>query len=191
MSILEQTELLTLAAWIERYDEQPFEYIHGAYLPMSPNKSRHGTIAKQLLFALDSFTLPKALGESFMEMPFVLTDQPDWVRGSRVPDVMFFRAERLAAWKASDPDWGDKPFVLVPDLTIEIISPNDRYSDISNKISLYLQDGVQAVWIVDPKQRSVTVYLAADKWHLLAEKDTLDGGELIPGFALPLAKIFD
>lgn len=64
---------------------------------------------------------------------------------------MFFEKNRLAAYKEQTPDREEKPFVLVPDLAIEIVSKNDRYSDINDKVMLYLADGVRLVWVIDPQ----------------------------------------
>src|SRR5215468_12504193 len=122
---------LTLDEFIRAYDEEgPFEYIDGERMPVSPTLTGHGLIARTLLLALYNYGVPKNLGEPFMELPFVMVETSDWVTGSRVPDVMFFKAERLAAYKANNADWRDKPFILVPDVVVEIISPNDRYGDV-------------------------------------------------------------
>src|SRR5262249_33992178 len=132
---MEAVKALSIEEFIRLYDEQgPFEYVNGEFIPVSPTNSGHNILAKKIMNLLDGYTASRNLGEAFMEAPFVLEDKPNWVKGSRVPDVMFFRAERLKAFKANTPDWREKPFLLVPDLVVEIISPTDRYSDVADKI---------------------------------------------------------
>lgn len=131
-------------------------------------------------------------GEAFAETPFAMTDTPDWVKGSRVPDVMFFTAERLAAYKAATPDWRSKPALIVPDLVVEIISPTDRFTEVEKKVTRYLVDGVRLVWIIDPEAQVVFVYQAGQKQRTrLAADDVLDDGEVIPGFTIRVAALFE
>jgi len=132
----------------------------------------------------------KSLGEAFFEAAFVLTYQSDWVTGSRVPDILFVRIERLAAYTSSHPNWEDMPLVLVPDLAVEVISTNDNYSYVDAKVDLYLADGVEIVWVVDPKQKTVMVR-GKDYYKKLRVGDVLTGGEVIPGFELAVEKIFE
>jgi len=134
--------------------------------------------------------LDKSLGEAYFEAAFVLTYQSDWVTGSRVPDILFVHAERLAAYIAAHPNWEDMPLVLVPDLAVEVISTNDHYSDVDAKVDLYLDDGVETVWVVDPKQKTVTVR-GRDYYKKLKVGDVLTGGNVIPGFELAVEKIFE
>jgi Uma2 family endonuclease len=190
---MEIIKTLTLDEFMRLYDEEgPFEYIEGERIPMSPTITGHGVIARTLLLALYNHSVPNNLGEPFIELPFVMVESSNRVKGSRVPDLMFFKAERLAAYKASNTDWRDKPFIMVPDLVVEIISPNDRYGDVYEKITRYLADGVQIVWLIDPQQRTVLVYRAASQKKItMSETDILDGADVIPGFRMPVAVLFE
>jgi Uma2 family endonuclease len=102
---------------------------------------------------------------------------------------MYFRAEHFARYKQEMPDWGDKPFVLVPDIVVEVISANDSYSDVDDKVDRYLQDGVQLVWVVDPKRKTVTVR-RANSYLKLTGSDILTVEDIIPGFKLAVSSIF-
>jgi Uma2 family endonuclease len=186
---------LTMDEFIRLYEEEgPFELIDGERIVMSPPKFGHSYTANHLLRALMNFILPRHLGEAFLETPFVLTspDDPNWVKGSRVPDVMFIRAERLAAYKQANPNWKEQPLALVPDLVVEIVSPTDRYTDINKKIEQYLEDGVPLAWVLDPQRRAVAVHEAgkaqATKFMV---GQTLTGGEVIPGFEIAVSSIFE
>ena len=100
--------------------------------------------------------------------------------------------ERLtvAAWQAENPDWGDKPFILVPDLVVEVISPTDNFSDVDAKVELYIEDGVELVLVVDPRQKTITLR-GRDLYKKLHINDTLTLGDIMPGFELPLKALFE
>jgi Uma2 family endonuclease len=191
---MEQTAVavMTLDQFMQRYSDQgPFELIDGAPIPVNPQITRSARIAGRLFVEMTLYVKAKDLGEVFSETPFALTADSSWVTGSRVPDLMFVQAERLTKLAADDPQWEDKPLLLVPDLVVEIVSPTDRASEISKKIARYVDDGVRVVWLIEPETQTVTVYTSGSKqitqW---SSGDTLDGGDMIPGFAMPVAGLF-
>jgi Uma2 family endonuclease len=183
---------ITIEEFIRLYDEQPFELVDGEKIPLSPTVAGHNDLTRILLRFLDRHTEANHLGEVYSESPFVLEYSKDWVKGSRTPDVMFFIQSRITAYKANDPDWRTKPFVLVPDLAIEIVSQNDSYSDVEAKAEGYLRDGVRLVWIFDPQRKKIAVHEAGSKTYIvLSEENILTGGEVLPGFEISVAKIFE
>ena len=190
--MVEQVKGMTIDEFVRLYDQDgPFEFIEGERHPLSPTIAGHGSAASILFLALGNLEKANGLGRVFIETAFVLEDIPGWVKGSRVPDLMFYRAERLIAYEANMPDWKSKPFVLVPDLAVEIVSHTDRYSDVQDKAELYLLDGVKIVWILDPQRSRITIYSQNRKQQtILSAEDTLDGGEVIPGFKVAVVDIF-
>ena len=72
----------------------------------------------------------------------------------------------------------------------KVISPNDRYSEIEEKVSDWLRAGTQMVVVINPHQRIATVYRASDDICVLTERDVLDGGDVVLGWKMPLADIF-
>lgn len=183
---------MALADFVEQYNQQPFELVNGEVVTLSPNVAGHNYTGKRLFRALDTFIEPRKLGELAYETPFALSDTADWVKGSRTPDLMFFSAERWSAYIAATPDWKSKPYLLVPDLVIEVVSPNDRYTDIQDKIDGYLGDGVQVAWVVDPQRRKIIIHVAdSDQQTTLRESGTLTGGEILPGFSVPVKSLFE
>lgn len=187
---LEQTNLMTVEEFVRLYDsEGPFELIDGERRILSPTVAGHGNKAKKIYDALIVHDPQEELGTVYSELPFVLVYTADWVKGSRTPDVMYFRADRIAAYKANNPDWEEKPFVIVPDLVIEVISANDLYSEVDEKVDRYLDDGVQIVWVVDQKRKAVKVR-RQDYSKTLHLDDKLSGDEIIPGFSIPVKTIF-
>lgn len=80
---------------------------------------------------------------------------------------------------------------LIPDFVAEIVSPTDRYSKIYKKIALYLEDGVELIWIVDPQKRAVFVHRnGLDEFMILMSGATLTGADVLPGFEIATNTIF-
>ncbi len=134
------------------------------------------------------------LGKAFMETTIIVTDpdEPEIVRGSRVPDVMYISTARLNKYKATHKDWETKPLVLIPDLAVEIVWPNARYGDIVKRVNDYLDEGVQVVWVVDADEMTVTVCTAkSGARKILHSHEILTGGDVIDGFEIPVAAIFE
>jgi Uma2 family endonuclease len=95
----------------------------------------------------------------------------------RRPDVSFVGSERLPAGRLP------KGHILVaPDLAVEVVSPNDLYSEVRVKISEYLEAGVRLAWAIDPGSRSAEVYRTDGSYSWLSEDDELDGESVLPGF---------
>jgi Uma2 family endonuclease len=76
-------------------------------------------------------------------------------------------------------------------LAVEVITSTTTADEILDKIRDYFFTGVQLVWVIYPRQRYVYVYTADDKVVILTEKGELDGGDVLPGFRLPLAGLFN
>ena len=91
-----------------------------------------------------------------------------------------------------DPDWRKKPMTLVPDFIAEIVSPTDRFSDVTKKVQTYLADGVQLIWVIDPDSQTVIEYRADSDQQTRYEGDaTLTGGDTIPKIELSLKDLFN
>jgi Uma2 family endonuclease len=187
MAMIQQTRTMSLVEFMRRYAEAPFELIDGEIIPVTPTTSQHVIIAKRLFMALLKYE-KQGLGEVFNEATFILTDDPEWVRGSRVPDVMFVLKETLEAYYKSIPEAEEKPFIFVPEIVAEVISPNDKYSEVTHKVSRYLADGVRLIWIIDPQRKVITVKGEHDVE--LGENDILTGGTVLPDFELSLIALF-
>lgn len=183
-------DLLTLDEFVRFYEtEGPFEIINGERRAIVPPVALHGLTTRAFFKFLEGFCSAHDLGQVFFEMAFVLIYDSNWVKGSRVPDVMFIAAERWGQYTAEVSDCVDKPIVLVPDLVVKVVSPNDLYTDIQDKVALYINDGVKLVWVADPKRQRVTVY-SAQHYQLLGVDDTLDAGAVIPGFSVRPSEVF-
>ncbi|MSU79229.1 MAG: Uma2 family endonuclease [Gemmataceae bacterium] len=107
---------------------------------------------------------------------------------SRRPDISLISYEQLAAIPnlLSDPAEPE----IVPKLAIEVISPTNTYTGIEIKLIKYFTAGVEAVWVVHPTIQRVYVYPSPMACKIFGIDDILDGGNVVPGFALPLRELF-
>ena len=109
----------------------------------------------------------------------------------RMPDVSFIRWDSV-----EDPDEIENPkgacLEVPPDLAIEVFSPGNTVREMKKKLKEYARAGVKLVWYVDPERREVDVYPKGNsrRKKTLTVADTLDGGVVLVGFTLPVAKIF-
>lgn len=184
---------MALNEFIRRFDEQPFELIDGELMPMSPTVFGLDFLKHRPFLWLHDHVVAHKLGDVFVETPFTASDSddPNWVSGSVVPNIMFIAgADRLAAYKAVTPDWKQRPLALVPDLTIEIMSANDRYSKVLRKIAYCLELGVKAVWLFNDMRQSVTIYTPDDDPITLIGGQKLEHTGLLPGFSITLPDLF-
>ncbi|HZT61127.1 MAG TPA: Uma2 family endonuclease [Pyrinomonadaceae bacterium] len=159
------------------------ELIRGELITMSPTKPLHGIVCARLTTRLGNFVEEHNLGETFgAETGFIVEREPDSVLGA---DVAFVSRERLDAVENFD-----KFFSFAPDLAVEVLSPGNTKSEIDLKIAMYFAAGSRAIWVFNPKRRAASVYSSPSAFRVLTEQDTLDGGEVLPGFRLELSKLF-
>jgi prepilin-type N-terminal cleavage/methylation domain-containing protein len=105
----------------------------------------------------------------------------------RIPEVAFVRREKLPGGQVPQEPTPD----LAPDLAIEVLSEGNTPAEVERKLKEYFLAGTTLVWLVDPRTRRVVVHTAPDVSRTLDEADTLDGGEVLPGLALPVRRVFE
>lgn len=158
------------------------ELLRGELAMMSPPGFEHGRIALRLGGRLSAYVEKQSLGVVVGGDPgFLIAQDPDTVRA---PDVAFIGSDRVPGTPI------DGYFQGAPDLAVEVLSPTDRAGEVLAKVQDWLDAGCRAVWVVDPKTRTVTVYHSRTEIVVLRESDELTGGEVVPGFAVPVAEIF-
>lgn len=143
---------------------------------------RESTLAGMIIEALQLFIRPRKLGLVTGEggMMKILTGLV------RIPDVAFVSWSRLPGGivpKTPVPG-------VVPDLAVEILSPGNTKKEMARKLREYATAGVRLIWIVDPEKRTIAVYSGLDRSQFLGENDTLDGGDVLPGFKLAVRSMF-
>lgn len=159
------------------------ELLRGALIEMSPVSLRHFAIVGVLLREIGAFVKDHGLGIAGGEGGFVLARNPDTLLA---PDVAFIRTDRLPRVES----WDGFP-ELVPDLVIEVVSPHDRAADVYDKSRVYLEAGVKLVVTIWPKNRTITVERTGAPTLTLTEREVFDGEDVLPGFRLPVATIFE
>jgi Uma2 family endonuclease len=104
----------------------------------------------------------------------------------RIPDVAFVSKKRFQSRKKR------KVAILefAPDLAVEILGKGNTRREMERKLRDYFAAGTRLVWYIDRKQRTVRVYTRPDRPAVLREDQSLDGGDVLPGFVLPLRELF-
>jgi Uma2 family endonuclease len=139
-------------------------------------------LAALLIEVLNAFVRPRNLG---------LVTAPDgtmrlWAGRVRMPDVAFTSWDRMPGRRRPARPIPD----LAPNVAVEVLSQSNTLAEMRLKRQDYFTAGVQLVWEVDPEARTVSVYTAPEEPTVLTEPATLDGGTVLPGFALPLRDLF-
>ncbi len=160
-----------------------YELVEGNLREMAPAGHQHGRIAINVSTPLAQHVKANNLGVVYAaETGFKLASNPDTVRA---PDVAFVRRERVESVGDSEGFWPG-----APDLAVEVVSPGDRYTDVEEKVFDWLDAGARLVIVANPRKRLVTVYRSLTDVVVLTEADVLDGGDVVPGFAMPVKDIF-
>jgi Uma2 family endonuclease len=157
------------------------ELVLGQLRVSEPPGGEHGDIAARLLVRLHVHVAAARLGIVLVESGFLLRRAPDTVRG---PDVSFVADGRLAGAKLPS---SYLPFA--PDVAAEVLSPNDRYAEVAEKIDDYLKAGTKLVWVIDPRVRMVTIHRPDRAMKRLSDAGFLEGEEVVPGFRCPIIDI--
>jgi Uma2 family endonuclease len=158
------------------------ELIDGKVVPVSPPNMLHGNIAYKIAMALGAYVEPKKCGVICVETGFIISRGPDTVRA---PDVLYIAKERLPAGGIIS-----EYLPVPPDLAVEVISPSDRYTDVTRKVDRFIEVGVRVVWVVDPQIRGAQIHRKVQPVQKLGESDALSAEEILPGFSLPLTNLF-
>jgi Uma2 family endonuclease len=166
-------------------DGSRYELIRGELHEMAPAGSEHGAIAFNLGRLLGNHVAKGELGQVYAaETGFKISSSPDTVRA---PDVAFVARERVDAAGKVTGYWPG-----APDLAVEVVSPNDVHTEVVEKSLSWLEAGCRTVLVVDPGQRTVTVYRSLEDIRILRAEagDAIDGGEVVPDWRLPLTELF-
>jgi Uma2 family endonuclease len=109
-----------------------------------------------------------------------------WIGLVRIPDVSFISWDRLPGGELPDQAIAG----VIPDLAVEVLSKSNTKREMERKLREYFQAGVRLAWLIDPKTQSAKVYTSATKARRIGPDQVLDGGDVLPGFTLPLKQLF-
>jgi len=160
------------------------ELVLGELRTMAPTGSDHGDQESVFDGSLGVFVRSHKLGRVLVGEPgFLLTTNPDTVRA---PDVAFLRRDRT-------PDPRSVPgfYPGAPDLAVEVISPNDRYTEVDEKVAEWLEHGVQLVFVVNPRRRTVAIHRPGQPMRTAGMDDVLSGEDVVPGWSLAVRNLFE
>ena len=160
-----------------------YELVRGELRRMNPAGNVHGRVAMSFAWRLARHVEENRLGTVYAaETGFRLSSDPDTVRA---PDVAFVSRARVEAIGEIEGFWPE-----APDLAVEVISPGDAYTVVEEKVFDWLDAGTKMVVVINPRQRSATVYKSPTDIAVLAEADVLNGGNVVSGFELVVREIF-
>ena len=151
------------------------ELVYGRIVEMPPPDCGHGERQSELAAELVIYRRRTKLGRVMTETGFILARDPDVVK---LPDVAFVLEARIP------PDYDpDTYFDGPPDLAVEVLSKSETLTAALDKIDEYLGCGVRLCWLLNPRRRTLTVYRRGAAAVELGEAETVDGGDVLPGFS--------
>jgi Uma2 family endonuclease len=163
-------------------DDALYEIIDGRIVEKPPMGTYPVEVATILVGYLEPFVREARLGRMMTECLFRIAPKTQYR-----PDLAFISD---AKWPVKRRSPRPQPWEIIPDLAIEIISENDKAEEVMGKTYDYFQAGVRLVWIIYTDPEVIHVYHSFTQIQVLTGNDVLDGGEVLPGFELPLPRIF-
>jgi len=161
-----------------------YELVRGELRKKAPASYDLGRYAGNVASNLGPYVKANKLGViCIADTGFLISSNPDTVRA---PDLAFIsqsRIDEIGKVKSFFPG--------PPNLAVEVISPSDTYSEVQEKVFDWLEAGARMVIVVDPRKRAVTVYRSFTEITVLTENDVLDGGDVVPGWSMPVRDIFE
>jgi Uma2 family endonuclease len=164
-------------------DEPLYEIVHGERVDLPPMSILSNMIAGHLYVTLVNYLRSHPVGTAVIESLLIFDDEATTCRR---PDVAFVSAER---WPLDRPIPETGDWRVVPDLAVEVASPNDIFSDAVGKLGEYFAHGVREAWQVIPEEQQVYVYTSPTEVRILTREKSLES-PLLPGLSIPLAEVF-
>jgi len=172
------------AEWVARpeHADRWFELVHCQVIELPPTTKRQGEVCVHIGYFLSRYAFQ--IGKGYVtsnDAGVILERDPDTVRG---PDIAYFDDART--FDEIQPGYGETP----PRLAVEVLSPDNRADRITRKITDYLRNGVDVVWLVDPEIQVVTIYRRDKGPEVVEAHQEITAEGVLPGFRCPLAEFF-
>jgi len=184
MNVLLETPSLTPDDLLNMKDEgKGFELVDGHLVEQ--HVSVLSCLVSGMVHALlAAYCHPRQLGWVFPQESGFQYD-PTAPKKVRKPDAAFIRQDRLP-----ESEWNAGYCRIVPDLAVEVISPNDTFDEVDMKVQEYLRLGVQIVWVVSLRTRQVYVHRRDGTMAKVQEGEELSGEDVVPGFRCAVSRLF-
>jgi Uma2 family endonuclease len=162
-----------------------YEVVNGQFVEPPTMGVHENFLASLLLVVIGNYAIERKLGRVISETLFWISHEK---RLQRRPDLAFVSTERwplnrrvpyAAAWD------------VIPDLAVEVVSASNTFDDVVEKVEDYFQAGVRRVWVISPARGKLYDYVSDTLVKILTAADTLDGGDVLPGFQLKLGDLFN
>lgn len=197
-------EILSADDWLALSDAPKRHELTMGHLTLAPSPDlRYDLIVADLAQAIGRITALTATGGTILSQTGFVVSAPGEDETVLVPALAYISAERLSHVPQAIPApvraHANVLMRVAPDFVIEIASPSQRESEITERVLLWRSAGARLVWVVWPARRQVTVWApdsagtpeaAGTLQRTLSAHESLDGGETIPGFAYTVAHLF-
>lgn len=159
------------------------ELVRGEVIETMPPGGQHGAIAVMLAMLLRLWAKQATGGYVGVEAGYILTRNPDTVRG---PDISYVRAERIPASGVPEGFWN-----LAPDLAVEVVSPSETADQVRDKVRDFLTAGTPLVWTIYPRTQEVIVHTPDGLARTYTSTMSLQFPDILPGFSCTVAELFE
>lgn len=178
-----QAQIVTIEefeAYVAAHPDRLLELINGRIVEKVTTEE-HGVIAGWLIIEIGLFLRQNPQIKGYLGAE-ISHRRPQDKSNERRPDVSFRRTDGPVSRATT--------LQQMPDFAVEVKSPTNDYKELREKAEFYVANGSQLVWLVYPVKRIVEVYFADGSSELFTDSDTLDGGDILPGFTMDIQAIF-
>ncbi|MEA2525798.1 MAG: hypothetical protein QOF73_3025 [Thermomicrobiales bacterium] len=159
------------------------ELVRGELREMAAAGGRHGRVGGRFAGELYRYGQDTGSGDVYTsETGFIIERSPTTLLA---PDVVFVKTEHLPS--ATDPIGF---FEIPPDVAVEVLSPSQGFGELVEKVAQYLKFGVPLVWVANPADKTIIAFYADGRVRVYRSGDDLDGGDVLPGFRVPVDHFF-
>jgi len=182
--------IATKPVTVEEYELLPdptdgtrLELLKGEIVAVSRPNWEHGEIAGNVYSIIKGYLRKKQVGRVSVESGVITERAPDTLRG---PDVSFMSKERMPLDERMN-----HYASVTPDLCVEVLSPSNTRAELNEKMAEYFSTGARMIWLIDPDERSVTIYEQPDEGRVYKGRSVISGGSVLPGFTCTVAELFE
>jgi Uma2 family endonuclease len=159
-----------------------FELEHGRVVELPRRGERHGVVCHNVNYLLGGYLRQRRKGRVCAnDTGLILARDPDTVRG---PDVFLY--DQSQPYEQLNSRYSEE----VPQLVVEVLSPNDNWGKVLRRVAEFLQRGVAVVWVIDPENHTATVLLPNQLPQVLEENDEITGAPAFPDLRCRVADLF-